>query len=360
MEDPLPFVPRYQPGATGPRPADVAELASNESPSAPSPHAVAAAARVLARGHRYPDPTTGLLRARLAAEWSVSPDEVLVSPGTTALIDLVARTLVGRGRSAVVSECSFLAYAASVAASGGTLLLAPMRRHAIDLAAVHAAVRTDTRVVFLANPNNPTGTAFDRATFDAFLAELPPRVLVVLDEAYAEYAAALGFDLPDGVAAVRAGRPVLVLRTFSKVYGLAGLRVGYGIGPRAVVEDLRARAPLFGVSDPAEAAALAALDDADHVARVVGANAEGLRALSGGLRALGYAPPVSVANFVLVDVGRPADEVRDALLARGVRVRSLAGWGAPTAIRVTVGSPAEVARLLAALGRAHGGVESAS
>lgn len=358
MADPA-MVLRYQPGASGRRRADMAELASNESPSGPSPEAVTAAARVLSRGHRYPDPGTDTLRERLAAAWHVGIDQVLVSPGTTALIDLVARGLVGPGRSAVVSECSFLAYAASVVGSGGTLLLAPMRRHTIDLAAIRAAVRPDTRVVFLANPNNPTGTAFDRAAFDAFLADLPERVLVVLDEAYAEYAAGLGFDLPDGVAAVRAGRPVLVLRTFSKVYGLAGLRVGYGLGPPAVVERLRALAPVFGVSDPAEAAAVAALDDAAHVARVVGANAEGLRALTAGLRALGYSPPESLANFVYVDVGRPADAVRDALLAQGVRVRSLAGWGAPTAIRITVGSAAEVARLLAALG-SEAVVESAS
>ena len=347
--NPVPL--RYEPGAVGPRLSNVAELGSNESPWGPSPCAVAAAARVLTKSHRYPEPTTVALRGRLAADAELSPDYVLVSAGTTALIDLIARAFVGPGHSAVVSERSFLAYTVSVAQSGGVLLEAPMRRDTIDLEAVLAAVRPDTTVVFLANPNNPTGTAFGRLDFDGFLARLPGHVLVVLDEAYREYALSLGFDLPDGVGALRRDPRVIVLRTFSKVHGLAGLRIGYALAAPALLGQLRPLVPVFSVSDAAEAAAQEALDDTAHIARAVRSNTDGLRTLTAGLLALGYTPAPSVANFVYVDVGRPANLVRDALLAGGVRVRSLAGWGAPTAIRVTVGSPSEIARLLVELGR---------
>lgn len=345
------FAPLYEPGVTGRRLPDIAELASNESPWGPSPAAIAAAGRVLTGSHRYPEPTSSVLRERLAQAAGLSPDSVLVSAGTTALIDLVARTFVGPRHSAVVSERSFLAYRTSVQACGGMVLTAPMRGDTTDLEAVLRTIRRDTRVVFLANPNNPTGTAFDRLDFAAFLERVPRHVLVVLDEAYREYALGLGHDLPDGQAAVREGHRVLVLRTFSKVHGLAGLRVGYGLGAPVVIEHLRAVSPLFGVSEAAEVAAAAALEDDAHVARAVRLNVEGLRSLTAGLVALGYAPAPSVANFVYVDVGRPANVVRDRLLEAGVRVRSLAAWGAPTAIRITVGSQAEIGRFLREMGR---------
>ena len=341
--------PRYEAGATGRRLPQMAELASNESPLGPSPAALAAALRTLSASHRYPDPGAGLLRDQLAADNGLSPEQVIVTAGTTSLIDLIARAFVGPGSSAVVSERSFLAYDSSVLASGGALIRAPMRGDTIDLGAVLAAIRQDTRVVFLANPNNPTGTAFGRLDFAGFLAGLREDVLVVLDEAYREYALGLGFDLPDGVTALRRDRRVLVLHTFSKVYGLAGLRVGYGLGDPAVIEALRDLSAPFSVSSAAEAAAIAALEDNAHVEGVVSANAEGLRALNAGLRALGFEPAPSVSNFVYVDTGLPANELRDALLAADVRVRSLAAWGAPTAIRVTVGKPSEIARFLAAL-----------
>jgi histidinol-phosphate aminotransferase len=217
-----------------------------------------------------------------------------------------------------------------------------MAGDALDLDALAAAVRADTRLVFVANPNNPTGTAFEAEAFDRFLGRIPAGVLVVLDEAYAEY----GERLPDGPGLVRAGRELLVLRTFSKVYALAGLRVGYGLGPAGIVRRLSALTPPFGVGHAAQEAAVAALADQAHVRRAVSANVDGRRALTAGLRTLGLTPAPSAANFVYVDLHRAADPVRDAMLAAGVRVRSLAAWGAPTAIRITVGTPSDVAAAL--------------
>jgi histidinol-phosphate aminotransferase len=338
-------VPRYTPGVSGPRQHGLIELASNENPSGPSPLAIAAGQAGLRSSHQYPDHDAGFLKAGLAEHWELPADRVVVTAGTTALIDLVARCFLGPETRAVASERSFLAYTTSTWAAGSTLDLAPMRGDCIDLDAVLAAIRPETRVVFLANPNNPTGTAFDHARFASFLERVPAEVLVVLDEAYAEY----GHALPDTAALLRSARPPLVLRTFSKVYGLAGLRVGYALGATPVIRALADRVCPFAVSGVAQASALAALRDSRHVRTSVSANEQNRRALTDGLVALGLAPARSAANFVYVDLGRPSGPVRDHLLQSGVRVRALTDWGARTALRITVGRHTEVITAVRAL-----------
>ena len=335
----------YTPGAAGERADGLVELASNENPHGASPAAIAATRDAITRSHRYPEHDAGRLRTRIGEQWGLSADHVIVTPGTTPLIDLVARVLLTRTTSAVISERSFLAYAVAIEAAGALPIEVPMRDDTIDLPAIAAASRPDTRLVYLANPNNPTGTAFGRAAFDSFLREVPRHVLVVLDEAYAEYTD----GLPEGAAYVREGRRVLALRTFSKVHGLAGLRVGYGLGPPGVIASLGAVNAAFAVSRAAQHAALAALADPTHAHQSAAANRVGRARLTAGLEALGLRPAPSHANFVYVDLGRPADPVRDALLGQGVRVRALASWGAPNALRITVGSAADIDAVLAAL-----------
>jgi histidinol-phosphate aminotransferase len=338
----------YVPGVTGARREGTSELASNENPHGPSPAVLAALREALAHSHLYPEHDAGSLGAHLAERWGLTPEHVIVTAGSTALIDLVARTLLEPGASAVASERSFLAYTTAVEATGATLRLAPTRRSAIDLDGVVGAIAADTRLVFLANPNNPTGTAFDRAAFEAFLDRVPDGVLVVLDEAYAEYAAG-AMPLPEGASFVRQRRGVLALRTFSKVHALAGLRVGYGLGPPDLIRALAGRAPTFGVSHLAQRAAVAALDDIEHVGRCLALNREGRERLTHGLAALGLSPTPSVANFVHVDLGYPAERVVAGLLLAGVRVRSLAAWGEPHALRITIGRLEDLERALVAL-----------
>lgn len=333
----------YQPGRIGAR--VYAELASNENPCGASPMALKAAQTALSLSHAYPEHDAQSLRSKLAMASDIAPTQVLVGPGSTPLIDLIARTLLGPGKSAVVSERSFLAYNTAVESANGILLRAPMTQNRVDLQAVLDQVREDTRLIFLANPNNPTGSCFLRHPFEEFLDRLPAHVLVVLDEAYAEYAE----GLPDGPALIREGRNVLVLRTFSKIYGLAGLRIGYAMGPAALIAALSQRMSPFAVSQVALAAASAAMDDWEHLERSLQVNRESLALLEAGLRSFGLNPAPTSANFLYVDFGKASDPICESLLQYGVRIRALRGWGAPTAARISAGGISEVQRLLAGL-----------
>lgn len=304
-----------------------------------------AAQEALSPCHIYPEHDAGHVRRTLSAFWQVSPEHLIVSPGSTSLIYLISRTLLGPGTSAVASERSFLAYSSAVTLSGADMLLAPMKHDSIALDEVLKTLRPDTRVVFLANPNNPTGTAFGTAAWSAFLEAVPEHVLVVLDEAYAEYAQ----DIPSGIEEVRRGARVMILRSFSKAYGLAGLRIGYGIGPTSLVEILVRAAVPFAVSHPAQLAACHALTDTAFLERSIQCNQVGRQRLLEGLTALGLSPTPSQANFIYLELGRPAAPVAEALLKRGVRVRPLTVWGIPTALRITVGTPEAVEYVLKTL-----------
>src|SRR5208337_3006639 len=323
------------------------KLASNENPLGPSPKAMAAARQALGEANWYPDGGSKRLREVLASRFGVRAEEIFVGLGSNEIIDLASRVLLRPGLEGITSEGSFTLFAIAIRASGGKLVQTRMKNFTFDLDAIAAAVTPQTRVIYIANPNNPTGTAFGAAEFSAFLKKVPGDVLVVLDEAYREYAERT--DLPKALELFRQYNNILTLRTFSKVYGLAGLRIGYGIGhPTLVAEMNKLRTP-FNVTSVGQAAALAALDDTEHVCRSVESNRAERRRLFDELLKLGLSAVPSETNFLFIPVGPRAKSLCDQLLHEGVIVRPLGWMGFPEAIRISVGSPAENTKLLLAL-----------
>ena len=318
------------------------KLNANESPYGPSPKAVAATRAGLEHSHWYPDDLSAVLRHKLADLHDVREEQILVANGSTSLLGVIARTLLGPGRNAVTSACSFISYPMVTRAAGATLIETPLRNNGYDLDAMRTTVNLDTRVVFIANPNNPTGTVIDADTIDRFLGGLPEQVIVVLDEAYSDYsqyfAANRSIRYSRSLDYVRADRNVVVLRTFSKAHGLAGVRVGYGIGPAELIAYFARMQDTFAVSSLAQVAALAALDDEAHVRRAVENNAQQATWMMTKISKLGYDVPETWANFVFLDVKQDAREFARRLRGEGVLVRPLGAWGAPQAIRVTIGT----------------------
>jgi histidinol-phosphate aminotransferase len=321
------------------------KLASNENPLGPSPRALEAARAALANVHRYPDGAAYALRDAIARFHGIGRDEVLQGAGSNELLDLVVRVFATPEHHVVFGEPAFVVYRIAALAGGVPFTAVPLSNHVHDLPAMAAAVTAKTRVLFVANPNNPTGTHVGRAAVEELLRVVPPEVIVVMDEAYFEYADAP--DYPSSLALRHLRERLLVMRTFSKAYGLAGLRVGYVVGPPRLIDYMnRVRAP-FNVTLPAQAAAVAALEDQAHVEQSRIANGAERARLTSELVGLGLAVAPSQANFVLVDVGRPARVVYDRLLERGVIVRPFANL--PTCLRVTCGLPHEDDRFLTAL-----------
>ena len=314
------------------------KLASNENPFGPSPRALEAITTALPMLHRYPDGSGFYLRHALAKRIGVAADAIILGNGSNDIIELVVRAFLRPGDEAVMADQAFVIYQMVVQATGAIPRPVPLRRFTHDLEAIAAAIGPATRLVFLANPNNPTGTIYKRDAWEDFLDAVPPHVLVVADDAYADYVE--DPEYPDSLASQRRGRLLLTLRTFSKIYGLAGLRIGYGVGPLEVVEVLnRIRQP-FNVNALAQVAALAALDDHAHIARTRANNREGLAFLRGVCERLGRPYVPSWANFLLIDVGDGA-QVYEALLRRGVIVRPMEVYGFQRHLRVTVGTPEE-------------------
>jgi histidinol-phosphate aminotransferase len=327
------------------------KLASNENPLGPSPKAVEAVKNAVAESNRYPDGGTHLLRAKLARQHGVALDQILMGLGSSEIIDLAARILLSRGKTGVTSHGSYAPFSLAIRASGAELVRVPQQEFAFDLRAIADAVAAnrETRLVYLANPNNPTGTSFGAAEFQEFLLRVPADVLVVLDEAYIHYADRS--DMPDSVHLFREHRNLLIMRTFSKVYGLAGLRVGYGIGDTPVLDAMNKLRTPFNLTGVSQAAAMAALDDAEHVSRSIQENAAERARLSKGLAELGLRPVRSHTNFIFIDIGPEARELCDELLHEGVIVRPLGWMGFPEAMRVSVGIASENEKLLAVMSR---------
>ena len=327
------------------RRSHVIKLDSNENPFGPSEHAIDAMRSTLGVVNLYPDDDCSELRHQLAARPGLAPEQVLVTAGSTALLSLLCQTLLAPGLNAVTSERSFIVYSMAVQATGAHLIEANMRNDAFDLDAILAAVNANTRIVFLANPNNPTGTMVEAAVVERFLEQLPGHVVLLLDEAYYEFAlhfAALRHvTYSNSLDYVRQGASVVVLRTFSKAHGLAGLRVGYGLGPAELLGYCARMRNTFSVSSVAQAAAVAALEDHHHVQRVVENNAAQAQVLAQGLAVLGYRVVPTSANFLFCDLGEDAAAVSVRLRDEGVSVRPLGPWGAPSCIRVTIGTPAQ-------------------
>ena len=327
-------------------PAKIVKLASNENPRGPSPKALAAIAAAASELTRYPDGNAFALKAALAAKFTIPAEAIVLGNGSNDVLELVTHAFLRPGDDAIYAQHAFAVYPLATQARGATGIEVPAKLFGHDLDAMLAAITARTRVVFVANPNNPTGTWHRPSTIKAFIEAVPRNVLVVLDEAYNEY-----LNPSDEAQATRwiADYPHLIVsRSFSKAYGLAALRVGYGVMDPAVADMLnRVRQP-FNVNALAQAAALAALSDVAYVAESRRLNREGVSQLDAGLRALGVTALPTHGNFLLINVGDGA-RVYEALLRQGVIVRPVGNYGLPQWVRVTVGLPAENERLLAAL-----------
>ncbi|MCU1283420.1 MAG: hisC4 [bacterium] len=330
-------------------PGGAIKLASHENPYGPSPLGVAAAQAALASANLYPDGGSFALRTKLAARHGVDPAQILVGAGSNEIIDLLVQTFCGEGDEVVAPQYSFIAYKLAAEKNRRAFREAPTAASLqYDADAILGAITARTKLLFFANPNNPTGAYLPRAQFERLVDELPERVLFVADEAYFEYAAAK--DYPDARQYLKRRPRMATLRTFSKIYGLAGLRVGYMIASAELNDYVhRIRLP-FNVAATAQAAALAALDDDTHVTRAREGNAVELPRLSAALGKLGLEVLPSQTHFILVGVGaRDGRQVYGALLHRGVIVRPMNGYGLPHHLRITVGTSAENERLVGAI-----------
>lgn len=344
--------PVYEPGKPietvarelGLDPAGIIKLASNENAFGSSPRALAAAQRALAADELYPDGGCVALRGKLAAHWGLRPEQFIVGNGSNEILELLARAFLRPGDEAVMGAPAFIVYKLATLAGGARAVEVPLVNHRHDLGRLAAAVTPRTRLVFLASPNNPTGTTNSAAEIAAFARALPEHVVLAFDEAYAEFLE----SPPDLRPLLAEGRKVIGLRTFSKIYGLAGLRVGYGYADAALIALLqRARQP-FNVNAVAQAAAAAALDDREFVAHCARETRAGRARQAAGFAALGLEFVPSAANFTLVRVGDGA-AVFAGLQRRGVIVRPLQPYALPEWVRVTVGTPAQNERMLAEL-----------
>ncbi len=324
--------------------ADSIKIASNENPLGPSPKALQALAEALPYLHRYPDGDAYYLKQRLAQKLGTDRNRLIIGNGSNELIELIVRTFLRLGEEVVVAEHAFAIYRLVVQAAGGRTISVPHKGFAFDLEAMAAAITPQTRLVFLDNPNNPTGTIYFRQQWEEFLTRVPSEVFVVVDDAYAEFVNDPRY--PNSLEYHQEGRLLITLRTFSKIYGLAGLRTGYGVSSPEIIDALnRIRQP-FNVNSLAQVAALAALEDHEHVRRTQETVWTGIAYLQQELDRLGvqYAP--SWANFLLVEVGAG---MYGRLLPEGVIVRPMEGYGFPGYARVTVGTRAENERFIGAL-----------
>ena len=334
------------------------KLASNENPLGPSLRGMDAAREAVNGIAFYPDGNGFELKAAIARHVGTDPSQITLGNGSNEVLELVARAYLAPGREAIFSEHAFAVYPIVTQAVGATARVAPANRaehampHGHDLAAMAALIDDNTHVIFVANPNNPTGTWLTRGELESFLDKVPERVLVVLDEAYFEYVEES--EYPNGMAWLDRYPNLLVTRTFSKIYGLAGLRIGYGVSSPQVADVLnRVRQP-FNTSLVAQAAAAAALGDHEHVAESVRVNREGLAQLVAACEANDWRYIPSVGNFICIHVGEDPDAVYQGLLREGVIVRPVANYGLPGYLRVTVGAPKQNERVVAALRKVRG------
>lgn len=319
------------------------KLASNENPLGPSKKAVAAIKRHLAELNRYPDGGGFYLKRALSERLGVKDSELILGNGSNELLDIAVRTFMKPGDEAVMAAPSFVVYSMAVRSVGGRPIEVPCVSFRHDLAAMAHAVTERTRMIFIANPNNPTGTINTREEFDSFMAQVPEDIVVVLDEAYYEYVDNAAYA--DSMAHFRAGRNVVILRTFSKIYGLAGLRIGYGIASAEILEEMnRIREP-FNTNTLGQVAALAALDDKAHLEKTRKVNAQGRKFLYRELKKLKLKFVPCETNFIFIPVTFDPRALYDALLRKGVIIRP----AGPQAIRITIGTMPENKRMIAAL-----------
>ena len=328
-------------------PAAIVKLASNENPLGPSPVVLDALGRAVHELSRYPDGNGFYLKQALSERYGVATDCITLGNGSNDVLQMLALAYLSPGRNAVFSAHAFAVYPIVTQAAGAQCRIVPAVDWGHDLAAMAEAIDKDTRIVFIANPNNPTGTWSDKTDVKAFLDQVPENVLVVLDEAYAEYVTES--EYPDGTAWLKDYPNLVVTRTFSKAFGLAGLRVGYGLSHNSVADMLnRVRQP-FNVNSMALSAACAALSDMDYLQNAREINEQGMQQLETGLTGLGLTFIPSVGNFISFQCQQDAAAVNDGLLHRGVIVRPVANYNMPNYLRVSIGLKGENQRFLTAL-----------
>ncbi|MGQ0794030.1 MAG: histidinol-phosphate transaminase [Deltaproteobacteria bacterium] len=331
---------------------DAVKLASNENPLGPSPLAVAAVAEALGKLNRYPDGDAFYLKRKVAEKLAVNPENIIFGNGSNEVIEIVARTFIQPGDEAVMGEFAFIVFPIVTQAVGARAVISPMPGLKHDLQDMLARITPRTKAVFIANPNNPTGTMVKSDEVRGFLERVPDDVIVVMDEAYFDYVADAGY--PNSIDYHRLGKSIITVRTFSKIYGLAGLRLGFGVASPEIISYMsRVREP-FNINSLAQVAALAALDDIGHVNRSRQVNSEGIEYLCGELRLMNLPFAPSYTNFILVDLLRDPMPIYNALLREGVIARPVAAYGLRTHLRVSVGTRAENERFVAAMNKALG------
>ena len=350
-------IPTYQPGRPIEEVArelnlpahDIIKLASNENPLGPSPMALAAMEKALRLLHLYPDGNAFYLKQKLAEKLGVEPANLILGNGSNEIIEFAGHALMAPGTEVIVSQYCFAVYPIITRLFGANLITVPARNYGHDLPSMLRAVTPRARVLFVANPNNPTGTLAAREAIVGLINEVPPEVLLVMDEAYIEFLD----DAVDLLPLLRRGlKPnLLLMRTFSKIYGLAGLRLGYGIGQPELIAALEKVRQPFNINSLVQAGALAALDDSEHIQRTRRNNTAGLRCFEQALHDLKLKFIPSAANFILVEVG-DGQRVFEQLQRQGVIVRPMGGYQLPGFIRISIGTPAENNRCIAALKKA--------
>jgi histidinol-phosphate aminotransferase len=330
----------------------------NENPFGPSPLALQAIEQALSEIHRYPEIHATDLHKEISDFHGVNPEQVLVTAGATELLCMIARGLLAPGLNAITSARSFIVYKLATQVTEGKLIEVPTRDNGYDLDAIAKAIEKNARIIFIANPNNPTGTLITADEMDRFVERLPDHVLLVLDEAYGDFAEFFahrrGVTYSRSLNYVSQDRNVIVLKTFSKAHGLAGLRIGYGIGPVRLMSVFAPLRTIFSLSSVALAAASAALRGEAHIRRAVTNNAEQSDLISTTLANLGFPVMPTWANFFYCELSNDADEFADRMRERGIIVQPLGLWGAPNAIRVSIGTPEQNRELLATLSTLRG------
>jgi histidinol-phosphate aminotransferase len=342
-------LPPYPRGKEWRGEADLVRLSANENPLGPSPQAVRAITEALQGIHRYPDGAGTGLKKELAGRLRVASDQIILGNGSNEIIELVARTFLQGGGEAILPTPTFAYYRIAVQAQGGSCLLIPLKNFKIDLLEMGEQVNAKTKVIFLSNPNNPTGTIFTGSEFDSFLTHLPPSVVVVVDEAYGEYVT--NRDYPAIHDYQQRGQWIITTKTFSKFYGLAGLRIGYGVARKELIETLEKVRQPFSANYLAQKAAEATLADRGHQEKTAHINTTGKAYLSTELTRQGLTFVPTEANFILVHIGPKAAQAVEELLRQGVVVRGMTGYGLAEYIRVSIGRPDENRRFVEALQR---------
>ena len=327
---------------------EIIKLASNENPMGPSPLAVQALKNALVESNLYPDDSCFHLKKKLAERMGVEPGNIFVGNGSVEILPLITLAYLGPEHSAVASQSAFIWFKIAAQIAAGELIEVPMKDYRHDLKAMLKAITNNTRLVFIANPNNPTGTIVTRAEVEDFFKNVPEDVLVVLDEAYFEYID--DPDYPDSFRHLQEGRNILILRTFSKVYGLAGVRLGYGMAPPEVIASLSKLRISFSVNLLSQVAGMAALDDHTHVEKSRATNAAGKKYLYEAYRKLGLFYLPTYANFLFVDFGKDSQVVFESLQKKGIITRTIKEYGFPHALRITIGTEDQNRKLIKALG----------